>query len=87
MFAGTRHTGERTARALAASLVELGIVTTYLPSETSAPRIAAEAAAHGADAIELCLARGNGIPLLRELLRELGRIGRQDVSIVIHRVD
>jgi hypothetical protein len=28
-----------------------------------------------------------GVPLLRDLLRQLLEIGRRDVSIVVHRVD
>jgi transcription antitermination factor NusA-like protein len=51
-------------------------------------RIAAVAATQRADAVELCVGSGGGkVPLLRELLRELIRIGRRDVSIVVHRVD
>jgi hypothetical protein len=39
------------------------------------------------DAVELCLTPGSGVPLLRELLRELIRIGGRDVSIVVHKVE
>jgi methylmalonyl-CoA mutase cobalamin-binding subunit len=78
-------TGDRPARALQASLGELGVETIYLGAEDRAHHIAAVADAEAADAVELCLVGGGGILLLRELLRELIRIGRRDVSIVVHR--
>lgn len=84
-LAGNPRTGDRAARALAESLRGLGIETKYLGKEDSAHRIALAVADERADAVELCLG-GGGVMLLRELLRELARIGRRDVSIVVHRI-
>src|SRR4051812_26602308 len=84
VLAGHVRTGERAAQALTQSLFALGIQAKYLGREDSAHRIAAAVANERADAVELCLG-GGGVPLLRELLRELARVGRRDVSIVVHR--
>jgi methylmalonyl-CoA mutase cobalamin-binding domain/chain len=87
VVAGGLGTSDRAARALAESLDEIGIATTYLGREERAGYIAAFATEEKADAIELCLeAGGRGVLLLRELLRELIRVGRSDVSIVVHRL-
>lgn len=74
------------ARALVASLGAIGIEAVYLGREESAQRIATAVAEENADAVELLLAAG-GVLLLRELLRELIRLGRRDVSIVVHRAE
>ena len=88
VVADSRESGDRAARALAESLADLGVEAIFLGREESARRIAAVAAAQRADAVELCVgAAGGKVLLLRELLRELIRIGRRDVSIVVHRVD
>jgi methylmalonyl-CoA mutase cobalamin-binding subunit len=87
VLVGTPRTSDRPARALTESLAELGVHATYLGHQENAASIAAHAAAERADAVELCLCGPTGIPLLRELLRELIAVGRRDVSIVVHRVD
>jgi len=88
VLAASAQAGEGRARALAESLGELGVETTYLGREKSVQRIAAVVADQHADAVELCLARrGGGVLFLRGLLRELTEIGRREVSIVVHRVD
>jgi hypothetical protein len=40
----------------------------------------------GAESIEVCVAGGGAVVLLRDLLRELKRLDRGGVSIVVHRV-
>jgi methylmalonyl-CoA mutase cobalamin-binding domain/chain len=88
VLVGNPSTGDRAARALAGSLGELGIDTTYLGREENARRVATAVVERQADALELCLARGGrGVLLLRHLLRELMNAGRRDVSIVIHRIE
>jgi methylmalonyl-CoA mutase cobalamin-binding domain/chain len=87
VLAGTESdTGDRSAVALARSLGDLGVQTTYLGRTESVPRITSAVADEAADAVEICLAGSGGVLLLRGLLRELVRIGRRDVSIVVHRV-
>lgn len=86
VLAGNLPAGESGARALADSLTELGIESTYLGREESPQRIAAAVEAERADAVELCLAGSGGVSLLRGLLRELAEIGRRDVRVVLHRV-
>ena len=61
--------------------------TVYLGREGNAARIAAVVVDERADAIEVCLTGGGGVMLLRELLRELARAGRSDVSIRVHRIE
>jgi methylmalonyl-CoA mutase cobalamin-binding subunit len=85
VLTGGARAGDPVARALAESLCALGIETTYLGRQESARQIALAVADLHADAVELCLG-GGGVRLLRDLLRELERIGRRDVSIVVHRV-
>jgi methylmalonyl-CoA mutase cobalamin-binding domain/chain len=77
---------DRFARRMAASLEELGVETVYLGREERPEQIAAVVVEERADAVELCFACGRGVLLLRQLLRELIRRGRRDVSIVVHRV-
>jgi methylmalonyl-CoA mutase cobalamin-binding domain/chain len=86
VLAGNGRGTEHGARALAGSLGATGIEIVYLGREPSARRIAASAADARADAVEVCIAGGGGVSLLLELLRELRRLGRPQVSIVVHRV-
>ena len=86
-----RHTADhrasdRAARALARSLHEAGIEILYLGREDDPRRIAISAAAARATSVEVCVAGGGSVGLLRGVLRELGRLDRRDVSIVVHRV-
>lgn len=86
-FAGDAAASDQPARDLQRSLVELGVEAKYIGREDDAGRIAALAVDEKADAVELCLSEGaSGVPLLRQLLRQLVEIGRRDVSIVVHRV-
>lgn len=85
VLAGSGRTSDRPVRALAASLGELGVETIYLGREQRADRIATVVVEERADAVEVCLAGSGGVVLLRDLLRELIKIGRRDVSIVVHR--
>jgi methylmalonyl-CoA mutase cobalamin-binding subunit len=80
------HVSDSSARALARSLHQAGIVTEYLGRESSPQLVTAAAVAARADAIEVCLAGAGGIRFLRELLSELDRVGRRWVSIVVHRI-
>ena len=84
VLVGDAALGERHATALAHSLAAGGVETIQLGREHDARRIAALAAEHEADAIEVCVAGARGVPLLHELLRELIAIGRRDVRIVVH---
>jgi len=84
---GEPRTGDQAARALASSLSGFGIEATYVGRHEDAEPIAAAAVAAQADSVEVCLARGTGVPILRDLLRELIRLGRREVSIVVHPVD
>jgi methylmalonyl-CoA mutase cobalamin-binding subunit len=86
VFAGDPTASDLGAQALACSLHGAGIEILYLGHEPSARRIATCAAAARADAVEVCVAGGGAATLLRELLYELRDIGRQGVSIVVHRV-
>jgi methylmalonyl-CoA mutase cobalamin-binding domain/chain len=87
VLAGQGGVSDRGARALAASLAGAGIESIYLGREGSPARIARAAVAEAADAVELCIAGGGGVLIIRELLRELDRIGRRDVTLVLHRVE
>jgi hypothetical protein len=78
-------TSETAADRLLAMLTELGVQPTYLGREEDVGRIAAAVAEQRADAVDLCLGRHGGVVVVRNLLRELSRVGRRDVSIVIHR--
>jgi methylmalonyl-CoA mutase cobalamin-binding subunit len=84
VLVGDAALGERHAQALAVSLAASGVETIQLGRERDAGRIAALAAEHEADAIELCVAGTRGVPLLHQLLRELIALGRRDVRIVVH---
>jgi methylmalonyl-CoA mutase cobalamin-binding domain/chain len=86
VFAGQPEASDRGAQALASSLHEAGVEILYLGREASARRIAACAADMCADAVEVCVAGGGAVVLLRDLLRELKRLDRRGVSIVVHRV-
>jgi hypothetical protein len=86
-MAGSAEARGATVRRLLQSLGDLGVETVYLVGEDSAGRIAEVVAREEADAVELFLVGRGGVPLLRELLRELTRVGRRAVSIVPHRVE
>jgi methylmalonyl-CoA mutase cobalamin-binding domain/chain len=86
VLAGDGRTSDGGVRALAQALADAGIDVRYLGREESAERIAVAAAEASADTVEFCVLGGGGIPLLRELLRELKRIASQGVSIIVHRV-
>jgi methylmalonyl-CoA mutase cobalamin-binding subunit len=85
-FVGDGRASDQEARALAASLGEAGIEIRYLGAETSVRRIAASVVEIRADAVEVCLAGRGGLALLRDLLRELRRVDRHEVSLVVRRV-
>jgi methylmalonyl-CoA mutase cobalamin-binding domain/chain len=87
VFAGESPRSDMGAQALASSLSEVGVEVIYLGFETDARRIATSAADTGADAIEVCVAGRGAILLIRELLRELHRLGRCGVHIVVRRVN
>ena len=87
VLAGTGSTTDRSALSLTDSLDQLGVETVYLGREGDAARIAAVVVDEQADSVEVCLTGGGGVMLLRELLRELTRAGRRDVSICVHRID
>jgi methylmalonyl-CoA mutase cobalamin-binding domain/chain len=86
VLVGNVRTSDRGARALAGTLRQAGFEIVYLGRQRSARRIAAAADEAGADAVEVCLAGGGGLVVLRDLLRELRRLGRREVGIVVHRV-
>lgn len=86
VFVGEARVNDHGARALAESLRAAGVRTLYLGRERNALEIAASAVDARADAVEVCVAGGGAIVLLRELLSELKRLDRRDVSIVVHRV-
>jgi methylmalonyl-CoA mutase cobalamin-binding subunit len=86
LLSAAARTGDRVALALAESLRELGVDTIYLGREDSVSRIVEVVAEEGADAVEVCVEGPYGIRLLRDLLRELNRVGHRDVSIVVHKV-
>jgi methylmalonyl-CoA mutase cobalamin-binding domain/chain len=85
VLAGDGGVSDRGARALADSLAVAGIEPIYVGRERSPAQIARTAVAEAADAVELCLGAG-GVLIIRELLRELDRIGRRDISLVLHRM-
>jgi methylmalonyl-CoA mutase cobalamin-binding domain/chain len=86
VFVGERPVSDRGARALEGSLRAAGVDTRYLGHEASASRIAASAVDSDAQAVEVCVAGGGAVVLLRDLLRELRRLGRPEVNIVVRRV-
>ena len=73
------------AHAVVSSLRDAGIEILNLGHEASARRIATFAADAGADSVEVCVSRGGGLVLLRDLLRELKGLDEQGISIVVHR--
>ena len=83
---GDARGSDSAARALAGSLGETGVEIVYLGTQGSGRRIAASAAEAGVDAVEVCVAGGGGVAVLRDLLRELTRLGRREISIVVHRL-
>ena len=83
---GEGRTDDRATRALVESLNEAGVETLYLGREQDAHRIAASLVESHSDAVEVCLTGGSSMAVLRELLRELIRLGRGEASIVVHRV-
>lgn len=85
MLVGDAGAGEDPGRVLARALRELGVETTYIGKENDARRVVSAAVDHRADAIELCVIEGGGVPLLRQLVRELTSVGRRDLSIVVHK--
>jgi methylmalonyl-CoA mutase cobalamin-binding subunit len=87
VLAGDCRLSDRPARALADSLGGMGFDVTYIGHEVSGRSIAAAVLDSAADSVEICLTRTGGVPILRELLRELTSAGRHHVSIVVHRVD
>lgn len=87
VYAGQADPGEKYANAVRSHLRSIGVDATCLGCEPDARRIAAAVARQGADTVELCLPRGRGVPLLRELLQALTETGRRDARIVIHRCD
>jgi methylmalonyl-CoA mutase cobalamin-binding domain/chain len=74
------------ARALVRSLRHAGVEIVYLGREPSARRIAITATHAGAQAVEVCVLGGGAMRLLRDLLRELKRLDRGHVSVVVHRI-
>ena len=86
LLVGDERASEHGAKAFANDLAETGVEIVYLGRETNPRRIAARAAETNADAIEACVNGSGGIVFLRDLLRELIRIDRRRVSIVVHRV-
>jgi methylmalonyl-CoA mutase cobalamin-binding subunit len=86
VFAGEATRSEGGARALADSLSATGIQVVYLGRERSVRRIALCAAVANADSVEVCVAGGGAVALLRELLRELRRLDGLAVSIVVRKV-
>jgi methylmalonyl-CoA mutase cobalamin-binding domain/chain len=86
VLTGAAENGDRGARALAESLTRMGVEAVYLGREDSARRIADAVVEQRADAVELVLDGAGGVPLLRQLLRELIEVGRRDASIVVHRL-
>ena len=87
VFVGETRASDGGARALAGALREGGVEVLYLGREASARRIATCATNAGADAVEVCVAGGGAVRLLRDLLRELRQLDRGGVSIVVHRVE
>jgi len=85
-FAGETHASDQGAQALASSLHGAGVDILYLGREACARRIASCAADARADAVEVCVAGGGAVMLLRDLLRELKRLDRRGISIVVYRV-
>jgi len=83
---GHIRTSDRHARAVADSLAEHGISASFLGRVDCPAQLATTIAHEDAGMVELFLASGRGVAFLRDLLRELGRVGRQDVSIVVHRL-
>jgi len=86
VLAGDGRMSDQGARALIRSLESAGINTLYLGREADAVQIAAAAANADADAVEVCVAGCGAVVLLRQLLHELKRLERREVSIVVHRV-
>ena len=86
VWAGDACTSDGAVQGVTDSLHDAGVNTLYLGCEASARRIAAAVVEACADAAEVCVAGGGAILLLRDLLRELKRLDRREVSVVVHRV-
>lgn len=84
--AGNSDASERGAAALIDSLAKDGVEVLYLSHEASAGRIAAAAKEADADAVEICVAGFGVVTLLRDLLRELKRLDRPQIDLVVHKV-
>jgi methylmalonyl-CoA mutase cobalamin-binding subunit len=82
-----RSIGESGARALAESLGQVGIDAVFFGQQSNAAQIVSVAVAENVDTIELCLPERGGVRVLRELLRELDRTHRRQMSVVVHRVN
>jgi methylmalonyl-CoA mutase cobalamin-binding subunit len=85
VVAGDVRTGDARARALATWLDKVGVEATYLGRVDDAVSVAAAVCEQGADTVEVYVAPGGGVLVLRDLLRRLTEVGRRDVSIVVHR--
>jgi methylmalonyl-CoA mutase cobalamin-binding domain/chain len=86
VLVGDGPAGDDRAAGFAKSLRDLSVEVIYLGREEIAERIVVAVEEASADAVEVCLAGGGGVPVIRELLRALVRAGRRDVSIVVHRI-
>jgi methylmalonyl-CoA mutase cobalamin-binding subunit len=84
---GESTTSERPVLALAESLGRAGVETVCVGRENSPRRVASAVVEHSADAVDLCLEASGGVAFIRELIRELARVDRRHVAIVLHRTD
>jgi methylmalonyl-CoA mutase cobalamin-binding subunit len=84
---GSARASDSVAQAPAESLPSYGVEAVYLGRLESPRHLATATVKERATTIELCLARSGRVSWLRELLRELARVGRRDVSVVVHRTE
>lgn len=87
VLGGRGSAGEADVEPLLEILRQFGIRTKFLGREEDPRRIAEAASAEEVDTVELCLVGPGGIPMVRDLLRELIALDRRDVTIVVHRVE
>jgi methylmalonyl-CoA mutase cobalamin-binding subunit len=87
VLAGDGRPSDEGTQALTRSLTEAGVEISYIGREHNARRIAVAAADAEADAVEVCVAGGGSVVLVRELLRELKSMDGGGISIVVHRVN